>query len=328
MVTVRLNPSVDGALAEQLVDMWTRVTNTGGTVGLAPPVTPEDVRPLAQRAFARAAAGLADLAVAFEGEGLPGGRAIGMGLLDQAEGPLERHIGTVRRLMRDPDFAGRGVGVAVLAGLQAAAVRRGIDRLVVEVRAGHGREAWYRARGFEIEAALPDRVRVAGRPVGVVLMSKSLGGGTSDSSDVSLRMPLLQLDPDLPVPQYASPGDAGLDLYARSRVDLAPGARAIVPTGVAVAVPAGYVGLVHPRSGLAARHGIGLVNAPGTIDSGYRGEIKVILVNLDQRSTVNIARGDRVAQLVVQPVEHVAVAVVDELPSSVRGLRGFGSSGR
>jgi dUTP pyrophosphatase len=136
-----------------------------------------------------------------------------------------------------------------------------------------------------------------------------------------------QLDPDLPLPTYAHPGDAGADLVAAEDVEIAPGERALVGTGVAVALPEGYVGLVHPRSGLAARLGVTVLNAPGTVDAGYRGEIKVNLVNHDRTSTAKISRGDRIAQLVVQRVERAHFHVVDELPDSVRGAGGHGSTG-
>lgn len=137
---------------------------------------------------------------------------------------------------------------------------------------------------------------------------------------------LAHLDPGLPVPGYAHPGDAGADLYARHDVTLAPGDRAAVPTGVAVAMPAGYAAFVHPRSGLAARHGVGMVNAPGVIDAGYRGEIAVLLINHGQES-VTLRRGDRIAQLVIQEVARMRMHVVDTLPGSHRGSGGFGSSG-
>jgi dUTP pyrophosphatase len=137
-----------------------------------------------------------------------------------------------------------------------------------------------------------------------------------------------RLDPDLPLPMYAHPGDAGLDLHAAETVTLGPGERALVPTGVAVALPPGHVGLVHPRSGLAIREGLGMVNAPGTVDEGYRGELKVILINHDPREPITLHRGERIAQLVVQRVEHVQVVEADELPPTVRGDGGFGSSGR
>ncbi|RYP87114.1 dUTP diphosphatase [Nocardioides guangzhouensis] len=138
---------------------------------------------------------------------------------------------------------------------------------------------------------------------------------------------LLRLDRDLPVPSYAHPGDAGADLMTTVDVTLAPGERTLVPTGIAVALPEGYVGLVHPRSGLAARHGLSIVNAPGTVDAGYRGEIKVCLVNLDPREPVVLHRGDRVAQLVVQRVEQAQFLEVDSLDASVRGAGGYGSTG-
>lgn len=139
---------------------------------------------------------------------------------------------------------------------------------------------------------------------------------------------LQQLDPELPLPNYAHPGDAGVDLYARAAVLLEPGQRASVATGVAIALPAGFAGFVVPRSGLAARSGVGMVNAPGTIDAGYRGEISVLLINQDPALPVQILRGDRIAQLVVQPVAQTVWHVVERLPGSMRGEGGFGSSGR
>ena len=137
-----------------------------------------------------------------------------------------------------------------------------------------------------------------------------------------------RLDPAVPLPAYAYPGDAGADLVTTTEVTLAPGARATVPTGIAVALPEGYAGFVHPRSGLGARHGVGIVNAPGTVDSGYRGEIWVQLINHDRQESVTIHRGERIAQLVVQRVESAVFSAVDALPDSVRGAAGHGSSGR
>jgi dUTP pyrophosphatase len=138
---------------------------------------------------------------------------------------------------------------------------------------------------------------------------------------------ITRLDPEVALPGYARPGDAGVDLAAAEDVDLAPGQRALVGTGIAIALPDGYAGFVHPRSGLAARHGVTLVNAPGTIDAGYRGEIKVILLNTDASQPVSLRRGDRIAQLVVQRVEHVRFREVATLPGSPRGDNGFGSTG-
>jgi dUTP pyrophosphatase len=138
---------------------------------------------------------------------------------------------------------------------------------------------------------------------------------------------LTRLDPGLPLPAYARDGDAGADLHATSDVTLAPGERTLVGTGVAIALPHGYAGFVHPRSGLAARTGLSIVNAPGTVDSGYRGEIKVCLVNLDPRTAIVLRRGDRIAQLVVQRVERAAFVEVDSLPGSERGAGGHGSTG-
>lgn len=142
-----------------------------------------------------------------------------------------------------------------------------------------------------------------------------------------VRVPVRRLDPDLPMPGYAHPGDAGADLYAAVDVELAPGERALVPTGVAIALPPGYVGLVHPRSGLASRLGVTVLNAPGTVDAGYRGEILVNLINHDRRDAATIHRGDRIAQLVVQQVERADFVEADELPDSARGEGGHGSTG-
>lgn len=144
---------------------------------------------------------------------------------------------------------------------------------------------------------------------------------------MTARVAILRLAPDLPLPSYAHPGDAGLDLYAAETVTLEPGARALVATGIAVAIPEGYAGLVLPRSGLALRHGLGLLNSPGLIDAGYRGEVKVLLVNHDPAEAVTLARGDRIAQLVIQPVQRAGLQEVSALPPSERGAGGFGSTG-
>lgn len=142
-----------------------------------------------------------------------------------------------------------------------------------------------------------------------------------------LDVAVLRLDPDLPLPSYAHPGDAGADLHTTVDVTLAPGERALVPTGISIALPDGYVALVHPRSGLAARHGLSIVNAPGTVDAGYRGEIKVLLINHDPVQPVTLARGDRIAQLVVQRFERARFREVGVLPGSSRGAGGYGSTG-
>ncbi|MGF1238847.1 dUTP diphosphatase [Streptomyces sp. 2-6] len=141
--------------------------------------------------------------------------------------------------------------------------------------------------------------------------------------DVLIR----RVDADVPLPAYEHPGDAGADLRTTEACELAPGERAVLPTGVSVALPEGYAAFVHPRSGLAARCGVALVNAPGTVDAGYRGEIKVIVVNLDPRESVRFERFDRIAQLVVQQVERVRFQEVAELPDSARAEGGFGSTG-
>lgn len=142
-----------------------------------------------------------------------------------------------------------------------------------------------------------------------------------------MKLSIRLLDPDMPLPEYAHQGDAGFDLRSTIDCTIAPGERRIVPTGLSVAIPDGYVGLVHPRSGLAAKHGISMVNTPGTIDAGYRGELQVILINHDLVETFSISRFDRIAQLVIQKVERVEFELLTELPTTVRGSDGFGSSG-
>lgn len=145
------------------------------------------------------------------------------------------------------------------------------------------------------------------------------------SPDVPVLIHLL--DPELPPPAYEHAGDAGLDLRSRIDLDLAPGERALVPTGLSIALPAGYAAFVHARSGLALRSGLGLVNGPGVIDAGYRGEIAVILVNHDRFDPIRISRGDRIAQLVVTEVSRARLVQVEQLPGSLRGHGGFGSTG-
>jgi dUTP pyrophosphatase len=143
-----------------------------------------------------------------------------------------------------------------------------------------------------------------------------------------MKVLITRLDPDLPIPSYAKPGDAGADLYSRIDVELSPGERALVPTGIAIALEPGYVALVHPRSGRAIKEGLGMVNAPGTIDAGYRGELQVILVNHDRDKKISIMRGERIAQLVIQPVIRAELIEVEKLPGTSRGDGGFGSTGK
>jgi dUTP pyrophosphatase len=144
----------------------------------------------------------------------------------------------------------------------------------------------------------------------------------------SVQVLITRLDPDLPLPRYAKGGDAGADIVSRIDITLAPGERALVPTGIAIALPDGYVALVHPRSGLAIKHGVTMVNAPGTVDAGYRGELQIILINHDKNESVSFKRGDRIAQLVIQKVERAEFVEVRDLPGSGRGTGGFGSTGR
>jgi dUTP pyrophosphatase len=146
---------------------------------------------------------------------------------------------------------------------------------------------------------------------------------------VVVEIAVVALDQDLPLPSYAHPGDAGADLVARSGAVLAPrGGRALVPTGIALAIPEGYAGFVQPRSGLALKHGVTVLNSPGLIDAGYRDELRVILVNLDPTDPYEVHRGDRIAQLVIQPVAQASFALASSLSASARGLGGFGHTGR
>jgi dUTP pyrophosphatase len=153
--------------------------------------------------------------------------------------------------------------------------------------------------------------------------------GRPDGGDPSaVDVLVVRLDADLPLPTYAHPGDAGLDLLSTVDARIAPAERVLLPTGISIALPDGYAAFVHPRSGLAVREGLTVANAPGTIDAGYRGEVKVAVVNLDAERTVVVRRGDRIAQLVVQRVERVVLHEVDRLPGSARASGGFGSTGR
>lgn len=312
------NPQLTPELRAQLIDLWTTVANAGGAVGLPAPTRREAVAAIAEPAFDRVQEGRDDLVVAYDGD-----RVVGLGFLETNPAALTAHWATIRRLQRAPSHGGRGLGSALLSRLEAAARARGLASVTLTVRGGTGRERFYVAHGYRVDACLPDRLQIGeGRLVDELHLSKPLsadGGG--------LPLPVQQLDADLPLPRYAHEGDAGLDLYARETVMLKPGERAVVPTGVAVAIPAGHVGLVHPRSGLAARHGVTLVNAPGTVDAGYRGEIKVILANTDVDEPVVLKRGARIAQLLIQRVETVAVVAVASLPPTARGSGGFGSTG-
>ena len=143
-----------------------------------------------------------------------------------------------------------------------------------------------------------------------------------------MKVLIKRLDPDLPLPSYAKPGDAGADIYSRIDVELNPGERKLIPTGIAIALPPGFAAFVHPRSGRAIKEGLGMVNAPGTVDAAYRGELQVILINHDAQNSISIKRGERIAQLVIQKVEHAEFIELEELPGSSRGASGFGSTGK
>lgn len=145
---------------------------------------------------------------------------------------------------------------------------------------------------------------------------------------MGVQVLITRLDPDLPLPRYSKGGDAGADIVSRIDLTIAPGERSLVPTGIAIALPDGYVALVHPRSGLAIKHGITMVNSPGTVDAGFRGELQVILINHDPKESFICKRGDRIAQLVIQRVERADFVEVEHLPGSSRGTDGFGSTGR
>jgi dUTP pyrophosphatase len=144
----------------------------------------------------------------------------------------------------------------------------------------------------------------------------------------NLQVLITRLDPSIPLPTYAKGGDAGADIVTRVDVTLQPGERALVPTGIAIALPDGYVALVHPRSGLAIKHGVTMVNAPGTVDAGYRGELQCIMINHDPKESITFHKGDRIAQLVIQKVERAEFVEVKDLPGSGRGTGGFGSTGK
>lgn len=143
-----------------------------------------------------------------------------------------------------------------------------------------------------------------------------------------MKVLITRLDRELPIPTYAKPGDAGADIYSRIDLTIRPGERALVPTGISIAIPVGYAAFAHPRSGQAIKYGVSMVNAPGTIDAGYRGELQIILINHDLNESFIIKRGDRIAQLVFQKVESAEFIEVEELPGSGRGSGGFGSTGR
>jgi len=143
----------------------------------------------------------------------------------------------------------------------------------------------------------------------------------------TVQVLITRLDPSVPLPTYAKGGDAGADLATRVDVTLQPGERALVPTGISIALPDGYVALVHPRSGLAIKHGVTMVNAPGTVDAGYRGELQCIMINHDSKDAITFHKGDRIAQLVIQKVERAEFVEVKDLPGSGRGVGGFGSTG-
>ena len=144
----------------------------------------------------------------------------------------------------------------------------------------------------------------------------------------NVQVLITRIDPSVPLPTYAKGGDAGADIVTRLDVTLQPGERALVPTGIAIALPDGYVALVHPRSGLAIKHGVTMVNAPGTIDAGYRGELHCIMINHDPKDAITFHKGDRIAQLVIQKVERAEFVEVKDLPGSGRGTGGFGSTGK
>jgi dUTP pyrophosphatase len=145
---------------------------------------------------------------------------------------------------------------------------------------------------------------------------------------MTLKVLITRLDESVPVPRYAKPGDAGADICTRIDLTIEPGERALAPTGLSIALPDGYAAFVHPRSGLAIKHGVSMVNTPGTVDAGYRGELQIILINHDLRDAISFKKGDRIAQLVIQKVERAEFIEVENLPGTDRGSGGFGSTGK
>jgi len=145
---------------------------------------------------------------------------------------------------------------------------------------------------------------------------------------MTVQVLITRLDDSIPLPAYGRPGDAGADICTRIDVTIEPGERALVPTGLSIALPQGFAAFVHPRSGLSIKHGVSMVNTPGTVDAAYRGELQIILINHDLREAISFVKGDRIAQLVIQRVEHATFVEVDSLPGTERGAGGFGSTGR
>lgn len=333
MLRLETNPSMTADLIDELVDVWVDVVNAGGTVGFAAPTDAATVRPAAEAHARGVGDGSQDLVVARDEDG----RVAGFGFLERNDMAITAHWASVARLQRRVDLVGRGVGAMVLTALEDIAAERGVTLMTLSVREHSGRERFYQSQGYRIDGRLPGRLRMAdGSALASVYLSKALGpddprqpvDGTAPDLEGQVPLKVRRLDPDLALPAYAHPGDAGLDLRAAEAADLPPGERVAVGTGIAIELPEGTVGLVHPRSGLARRHGVGMVNAPGTIDAGYRGEVVVLLINHDPREAVRIERGDRIAQLLVQRIEAVGVVEVDELGQSTRGDGGFGSTGR
>lgn len=320
MVTTETNPPLDTALVGRLTSIWADVTNAGGAVGFVGPVTAGEVAAAVEPWWAQVREGEVDLVVARDD---PDGAVVGFGFLAPVRDVVAPHRGMINKLQRHPTARARGVGTAVLHGLEACARRRGLTVVGLTVRGGTGREGFYTAHGYQVVGVHPDWLEIDGEMREQIVMAKRL-----DGRPLGVRVAVTRLDPDLPLPTYARPGDAGLDLHAREDLHLAPGERALMPTGIAVAIPDGHVGLVHPRSGLAIRHGLSMVNTPGTIDAGYRGELQVPLINLDPTSPIDLRRGDRIAQLVIQRVEHACFTPVDRLDETERGTGGFGHTGR
>lgn len=336
-----VNPRLTDALVDRLVDIWVDVTHEGGAVGFVGRVSRDEVATGVAGFWDRVIDGAVDLVVVEDDQ-----QVVGFGFLVPAEDPaVTSHRAEVQKLMRDPRVSGRGIGAVVLEALEDRAVERGVSLVTLTVRGGTGREAFYVDRGYRQVATLPDWVRIDGRSTDLLVMAKPVGAGSPSAGPDDpgtpleeetatvprpddLRLQVTRLDPDLPLPAYARPGDAGLDLFAREDKVLPPGTRCLMPTGLAVAIPDGWVGLVHPRSGLAVRQGLSIVNSPGTIDAGYRGQLMVPLINLDPSVTIRLARGERIAQLLLQRVGHAQLVEVDELPDGVRGGDGFGSTGR
>ena len=338
-----VNPPLTDGLVDTLVRLWVAAAAEGRTVGFDRSATHDSLGHAVAPHWDAVIDGTTDLLVAPDAV-TPQGFAL---LARDTTAPAWAHRGRVDLVLAPGGEDHDDLAEALLAGVEERARQRELDTLAVLLPVGaRAMAAPFRARGYAVVARLPRWLRVEGTPTDAEVLLRDTAppsgavadeppperpagaAGAATLGRSGVRLPIRRLDPDLPLPRYARPGDAGLDLHAREDRILPPGTRAVMPTGVAVAIPAGYVGLVHPRSGAAVRSGLSIVNTPGTIDAGYRGELQVPLINLDPSAKIVVRRGDRIAQLLIQRVEHAELEEVEALPDGVRGVDGFGSTGR